>query len=102
MRHMVFIFGVRIPFPFFYRITFIDLSNPMVHILLYRGYGKRMHKNLKRKGNCEHALSSPKCSPCMLVDMHSFIFYHSSWDIFVGAMACGGSIILRALPRFLR
>ena len=47
IRHMVILFGVGIPFIFFSRVTFMDFSNPLVHILLCRGYGKGRSQSMK-------------------------------------------------------
>ena len=50
IRHMVLIFYVRIPFTFFSVITFMNFSNPLVHILLCRRYGKgRLKSNYGKK-----------------------------------------------------
>ena len=47
IRHMVLRFDVRNPFIFFSRITFMDFSNPLVHILFCRVHGKRRLQNMK-------------------------------------------------------
>ena len=47
IRHMVLIFDVRTPFPFFSRIAFMFFFDPLVHILLFRGYGKGRIQNMK-------------------------------------------------------
>ena len=50
-------------------------------------------------GNCEHALKCPNCRPVMPADVRSLIFDPTSWNIFVGTLACGGSIMLGSLIR---
>ena len=56
----------------------------------------------ERKGDCEHVLRCPKCRPDIPAEVHSFIFDHPSWNIFVGPVGCGGSIILGAIFRCFR
>ena len=58
------------------------------------GIWEREASKSERKGKCEHYLRYPKCRADILSEVHSFIFDHTSLNIAVGTVACGGSILL--------
>ena len=67
-----------------------------------QGIWEREASKYESKSDCEHALRCSKCRPDMLAYVHYFIFDHPSWNIFVGTVACGGSIIFGAILRCFR
>ena len=97
IRHMVRIFDVRTPFSFFFSITFMGFSQSFGAYPVVWGVCEIATSKSERKGKCEHSMRCPKFRPGMLDEVSSFIFDHPSWNIFVGTVACRGSIILGVL-----
>ena len=89
ISHIILRFDVRTHFPFFSSIEF-RFFLIFLCISCYIGCVVKGGLKSERKGNCQHALRYTKCRPDILAEVHSLIFDHPSWDIFVGTMACGG------------
>ena len=54
------------------------------------------------KDDCGHSLMCSKCRPNIPAKASSFIFDDPYWNIFVGPVAFGGSIILVDLISFFK
>ena len=67
----------------------MDFSNPLVNILLCRGYGKGRLQNMKVRDTV-NMIWGVKSGPDVTSEVRLFIFDCPSWNIFVGDVAYGG------------